>query len=80
MQVQNAAPKHKKKKTMMPPVAHGATSHGVGVQGFGHAPIQQQGFASQGSMVLMQGQHHMYQFPYIPSGYEKQGHYTSQFQ
>jgi hypothetical protein len=61
-QPQNAARKHKskKKKTVPPAAAQGGAVHAAGVQTFGQTSSQQQGYAPQGSMAPLQGQHRMY--------------------
>jgi hypothetical protein len=71
--VQNVPPKrkNKKKKTAAPPAAQGLLSAGFAAQGFGHSSVQQQGLVPQSTMAPMQGQHHMYQYPYIPSRFQQ---------
>jgi hypothetical protein len=81
-QTKNAARKHKskKKKTVPPATAQGGAVLTAGAQSLGQPSSQQQGYVSHGSMAPMQGHHHMYQFSYIPSGYEQHGQVSSQFQ
>jgi hypothetical protein len=78
-QPQNAAHKHtiKKKKMAPPATVQGAVVQAAGVQTFSQTSSQQQGYAPQASMAPLQGQRHMYQFPYIPSGYEQHGQFSS---
>jgi hypothetical protein len=74
---QNAGRKHKSKKKKTTPhvPAQGGIIQAPGGQSFGQASSQQQGYASHSSMAP-----HMYQFPYIPSGYDQHGQFASQLQ
>jgi hypothetical protein len=82
MQPQVAVRKHKskKKKTVQPTTVQGGPVLAAGARSLGQPSLQSQGYVSQGSLAPMQGHHHMYQFPYIPSGYEQHGQFPSQFQ